>query len=150
MVQLPSAASDSGNSRSFAAAVSCIGLQDDAGLDRHRIADQIDVGDAGHPVEREHDLAALLVGRAATDKAGVAPLRHHRDLLGGAQPHDCGDFLGVRGPHDGQRIAHEALAPVCDVGMLALLVGDQALVADDAAQFLNEIGLRHAAPCRGS
>ena len=126
------------------------GLQDDARLDRHRIADQVDVEDAGHAVERQHDLAALLLRDAAAHQAGIAPLRHHGDLLRRAEPHDIRDFLRVGRSHHGQRLAHEALAPVGDVGVLALFVGDQALVADDGAQFLDEVGLRHAAPYRGS
>ena len=116
------------------------GLQDHARLDRHRIADQVDVDDTCHAIEREHDLAALPVRDAAADQAGVAALRHHRDLLGCAELHDIRDFLCVGRPHHGERVAYKAFAPVGDVGMLALVVGDQTLVADDGAQLFDEVG----------
>jgi hypothetical protein len=39
-------------------------------------------------IERQHDLAALLVRRAAAHHAGVAALRHDRDLLRDAEFYD--------------------------------------------------------------
>ena len=98
------------------------GLQDHAGLDRHRIADLVDLDDAVHAVERQHDLAAVLVRHAAADQAGVAALGHDGDTLGGAELHDAGDLFGARRPHHGERGAEIVVAPVGEIGMLACVV----------------------------
>ena len=134
-------------------------LQHDAGLDRHRVAQRVDVEDAVHAVERQHDLAALLMRRAAAHHAGVAALGHHRDLLGEAELPDGGHLLGGGRAHHGQRGTEIVLAPVGEVGMLALIVGDQSTLADDGAQLVDEVGHlnsrfpsepRVSGSCRGS
>ena len=51
----------------------------------------------------------------------------------------AGHFLGRRRPHDGERRAEIVVAPVGEVGVLALIVGDQALVADDGAQLVDKV-----------
>ncbi len=45
--------------------------------------------------------------------------------------HDGRHLLGGGRPHDGQRLAEIGLAPVGEIGVLAFLVEDEALVADD-------------------
>jgi hypothetical protein len=114
------------------------GLQHDTRLDGHAVADRIDLEDAVHAIERQHDLAAALVGRAAARHAGVAALGHDRDLLGRTQFHHGSDFLGAGWPDDGQRRAEVIVAPVGEVGVLALRVGDQAAVADDGSELVQE------------
>ena len=115
------------------------GLQDSAGLDRHRVADLVDFDDAVHAVERQHDLAAVLVRHAAADQAGVSALGHDGDLLRGAELDHARDLIGRGRPHDGERGAEIIVAPVREIGMLARLVDDQALVADDAAQLFDKV-----------
>ena len=114
------------------------GLQDHARLDGHRVADLVDLDDAVHAIERQHDLAAVLLRHAAADQAGVAALGHDRDALGGAKLHDRSHFVRRRRAHDGERRAEVVVAPVGEIGMLAGGVGDQPLVADDGAEFVYE------------
>ena len=131
MVQLPSAPRLSGKQPVGIGGGFLDGLQHHARLDGHGVADLVDLEDAVHAAERQHDLAAVSLRRGAARHAGIAALGHDRDPLGRAELHDLGHFLGRRRPHDRQRRAEIVLAPVGEVGMLVLLVGDQALVADD-------------------
>ena len=73
MVQLPSAPSESGNSRRRVGGVLRLD-QHDAGLAGHGVRGRVDLADAVEPRQREHDLA--LVRRLAADEAGIAALRH--------------------------------------------------------------------------
>ena len=57
MVQLPSAPSDSGNSRSTSAALLLRDLQHHAGFAGHGVGGGVDVADLVHPPHRNHDLA---------------------------------------------------------------------------------------------
>jgi len=83
---------------------------------------------------------------------GVATLRADRDFLRRTELHDLGDFLSRRRSHDRQRHAEIVLAPVGQVGVHALLVEDETLVADDGAQLFDERhqSLTPVASCRSS
>ena len=109
-------------------------LQDAAGLDRHRVADGIDVQHAVHAAERQHDAAVRRPGRGAAHQAGVATLRHDGDAVLVAKPDDLGDFLGAAGRTTTAGAADQRAAPVRHERLLAVLVHDQALLADDRAQ----------------
>ena len=115
------------------------GLQDDTGLDGHRVTDFVDCEDTVHAGERQHDFAAVLVRHATAHQAGVAALGHDRDPLRGAELYDARDFFGGRGPDHGKCRAEVIVAPVGEIGMLARVVGDQTLVADEDAQLFDEI-----------
>ena len=72
--------------------------------------------------------------RGAAHQAGVAGLRHDGDAVVVAELHDLGGLLDGGRPHHDGRGADPRAAPVGDERLLALLVQDQALVADDGAQ----------------
>ena len=93
MVQLPSAPSDSGNSRSTSPARCLRVLQHDAGLAGHGVGGGVDLADLVHPPQRDHDLA-MMRGLAA-DQTGIAALRHQRDFMLGGELADRG-YLGGR------------------------------------------------------
>ena len=79
MVQLPSAASDSGNSRSTSRGALLRDLQHHAGLAGHGVGGGIDLADVVQPPQRDHDLA--MMRRLSADQAGIAALRHQRDAV---------------------------------------------------------------------
>ena len=95
-----------------------------------------------HAAERQHDAAVRRPRRGAAHQAGVAALRHDGDAVVEAELYDLGDFLGVGRPHDDGRAADQRAAPVPHERLLALVVQDQALVAHDGAQAVED-GRRH-------
>jgi hypothetical protein len=74
--------------------------EDAAGLDRHREIDRVDCADAVHAAEGEDDVVPVLRRYAAADKAGIAALRHYRQLCLGADPHHRRDLRGRSWAHD--------------------------------------------------
>ena len=113
MVQLPSAARLSGNSRPAASAASCSDLQDAAGFHRHReVVARRWRARAFMRCRLSTTCAPDCVGHAADHQAGVAALRHDGHAGGGAGLHHGRHFRGAAGPHHGQRLAARALAPV--------------------------------------
>ena len=143
MVQLPSAPRLSGNSRPASAGRLLGALQHAAGLDRHRHVRRIEAAHAVQARQAQHHLAAAVVGHRAADQAGVAALRHDGRAVLGAQAHHLRHFGGGAGPHDGERPAAPALAPV-DLPGAEVAVGEQVGGADDAAQAIEQ--LAHVAP----
>ena len=103
MVQLPSAPSESGNSR-FCGGGGLLRLdQHDAGLAGHGVGGGVDLADAVEPLEREQDLA--VVRRLAADEAGVAALRHDRRAGLVRELQDRGDLGGRARPQHQRRAA---------------------------------------------
>lgn len=82
-------------------------LENAAGLDRHRVADGIDVQHAVHAAERQHDAGVRWPGRGPAHQTGVATLRHDRDAVLMAKPDDLRDFLGAARTNDGARAADQ-------------------------------------------
>ena len=115
MVQLPSAARLSGNSRPCVGGGLLHGLQHAAGLDRHRQVGAVDRADAVQPRQAQQHLRAAGVGHAAADQAGVAALRHHARAVRGAGAHHRGHLGGVcraaRRPARGRASACASRAP---------------------------------------
>ena len=68
--------------------------EDAAGLDRHREIDRIDRADPVHPAKGEDDVVAILGRNPAANQAGIAALRHDRQLSLGANPHHRCDLGG--------------------------------------------------------
>ena len=75
---VPSAPSESGNSRFLLGRHALDLLQHDAGLDRHRVVHEVDLADGLHARERDDDLVHALARLAAVGEARVAALRHDR------------------------------------------------------------------------
>lgn len=73
-------------------------------------------------------------GVGPAHQAGVATLRHDRDAVLVAKPNDVRDFLGAARTNDGARAADQQSTPVRHERLLAVLVLDEALLADDRAQ----------------
>jgi hypothetical protein len=117
-------------------------LQDAAGLDGHRIADRVDLDHLVHAAERQQDATVRGIRRGAAHQPGVAALRHDRDAMLEAEFYDLGDFLGRCRPHHDGGGADQRAAPVAHERLLALVVQDQPLVADDGAQAVED-GWRH-------
>ncbi len=115
-------------------------LQNAAGLDRHRVADRIDVQHAVHAAERQHDAGVRRPGRGPAHQAGVATLRHDGDAVLMAKPDHFGDFLGAGRTNDGPGTSNQQSTPVRHERLLAVLVLDQALLAHDRAQRIAHLG----------
>ena len=130
IVQLPSAASDSGNMRPSSAAAcwtaasgtpaSTVSVAFAASTARTRFIRD----------EREDDRVAAVVRRRAAALAGVAALRHDRNAEVGAGAHDRGDLLGAARAHDRERAPVIAAAPVGDVGCDVGRIGQDLLASD--------------------
>ena len=77
MVQVPSDASDSGNSRSAASAAACASRERDARFADHHVGVEVDLADRAQALGRDDDLLAAHVRRLPADEPGVAALRNH-------------------------------------------------------------------------
>ena len=138
MVQLPSAPSESGNSRSgFGGALLRV-QQHHAGLAGHGVGGGVDLADAVHPPQREHDFA--VVRRLAADQAGVAALRHERGAVFVGELADRGDFRGRARPQHQRRVAVIQAALLGDIGRDVGGIGDGIFVADDRAEAGDQVG----------
>ena len=122
MVQLPSAPSESGNSRS-ASAAACLRLhQHDAGLAGHGVRRRVDLADAVEPGEREHELAA--VRDLPADQPGIAALRHDRRAGLVGELEDGGDLGDRARPQHRRRRAAIEVAALDQVFLLLGRIGD--------------------------
>ena len=129
-MQLPSAASDSGNMRPSSAAACWTSASGTP-------ASTVSVALAGSTArtrfirasERTIALPRVVGGRAAA-LAGVAALRHDGHAEFGAGANDGGDLLGAAGTNDGQRAAVIAAAPVGDIGSDVGRIGQDLRAAD--------------------
>ena len=110
------------------------GREDDAGLERHRVGDRVDVAHPAHPAQREHDLPAGRIGDCTAAEAGVAALGHHRDAGSGTQPHGIRDLRRARGAQHRRRPAVERPGPVGDVGRDVVGLGEDARRAERVEQ----------------
>jgi hypothetical protein len=115
-------------------------LQNAAGLDRHRIPDGIDIEHAVHPAQRQHDASVRRPRRGPAHQAGVATLRHDRDAVLMAEPHDLRDFLGTAWTNNGASASNQQSTPVRHERLLAVLVLDKGLLAHDRAQRIAQLG----------
>jgi hypothetical protein len=108
-------------------------------------ASTVIVAHAVHPRKRQHHLVAGRARRAAADEAGVAALRDERDARFGAGRDDRGDLGGRTGPHDGERGAAVAAAPVGQVRGGVRGVGEDLAGADDRGKPREQgcAGVRH-------
>jgi hypothetical protein len=89
--------------------------------------------EAAEAPSREHDLAAA-AWDAAAYQAGVAALRHDRDLVAGAGPDDTGHLLDAAGPHHRSRPAGPSPGPVDLVGSGEIGIGQQVVVTNHRGQ----------------
>jgi hypothetical protein len=135
MVQLPSAPSDSGNSRSTSLLRD---LQHHAGLAGHGVRRRVDVADLIHPPHRDHHLAVMR-GLAA-DEASVAALRHQRDSVLGRKPADRGDLGGRARPQHQRRSSVKQVALLGEVRRDVGGIGDRVFVADNFAETRDQFG----------
>ena len=138
MVQLPSAPSESGNSR-FCVGGGLLRLdQHDAGLAGHGVGGRVDLADAVHALEREQDLA--VVRRLPADQAGVAALRHDRRAGLVRELEDGGDLGGRARPQHHRRAAVIEPAILDQVGLDIVRVGERVALADDGGEAGEEFG----------
>ena len=138
MVQLPSAPSDSGNSRSTSAGALLRDLQHHAGLAGHGVGGGIDLADLVQPPQRDDHLA--IVRGLAADQAGIAALRHQRDLVLAGELADRGHFRRRARPQHQRRAAVKQVALLGDVGRDIGGIGHRIFVADDGAKFCDQLG----------
>ena len=66
---------------------------------RQRVVQRIDLADAVHAREREHDLAARGIRHRRAAHPGIAALRDDGRVRFRAELHDAGHFFSRRGPH---------------------------------------------------
>jgi hypothetical protein len=109
-------------------------LEDAARLHGHGVADGIDIQHPVHATERQHDAAVHGPRRGTAHQAGVATLRNDGNAVVVAELDDSGDFRGAGRTHDRRGLPRQFAAPVGHEGLLVLLVQDQAFVADDGPQ----------------
>ena len=143
MVQLPSAPSDSGNSRSTLGGALLRDLQHHAGLAGHGVGRGVDVADLVQPPHRDHHLAVMR--RLAADEPGIAALRHQRDSVFAGELADRGDFRGRARPQHQRRAAVKQVALLGDVGRDVGRIGHRIFVADDGAETRDQFGRAAAA-----
>ncbi|MFK4647343.1 hypothetical protein ABIF96_005917 [Bradyrhizobium ottawaense] len=105
--------------------------EDAAGFHCDRVREWADVADGAHPVEPDHHIAGPIVRRRRPAHAGVASLRHDRELPCRTEFDDGGDLGGGAGLHHRDRAAVITPAPVYDVGFLVSSGRNDVLVADD-------------------
>ncbi len=105
MVQVPSDASDSGNSR-FEVERRGLRLgQRDAGFADHHVGVDVDLADRAQALGRDDDLLAAHVRNLSAHQTGVAALGNHADPRLVAEGGDGCDFAGRAGPHQRERLA---------------------------------------------
>ena len=138
MVQLPSAPSDSGNSRSTSRGALLGDLQHHAGLAGHGVGRRIDLADFVEPPQRDDDFA-IMRGLPA-DQAGVAALRHQRDAVLAGKLADRGDFRGRTRAQHQRRMAVKQVAFFGGVRRDVGGVGHRIFVADDCAELGDQFG----------
>ena len=110
---------------------------DHARLDHDARVGEIDIEDAVEPTQADHDPARDWQRAAA--QAGARAARHERNPLAVADAYDALDFGGRGGQHDGGGQYPKVGQAVALVGMELARLGDQALAADDRAQFVDDL-----------
>ena len=127
-------------------------LQRHAGFDGHGQVERIDVADARHPGEAQHEFAAVLGRRGAADHRGVATLRHDRRPRRGAQPDHARQFVGAGGADHRRRAAAIEAPPVLGIAGGIGGIGQQAVVADHRADGVEQgcVGRNGLCPARRS
>ena len=109
-------------------------LQRHAGLQRHRVVDDIDFLHLVHAAQIEHHGVANGIGHGAAHQRGVAALGHDRHVVLEAQRQHFADLLRVRRQHDGQRLAVVQLAVVGGEGLHVAGDFNAGFLADDGTQ----------------
>jgi hypothetical protein len=118
--------------------------EDNAGLNRHRIVQRIDVTNGIHPCQAENDLATVIVGRRAATKAGITPLGNDGCAAFGANFDDFGDLICGRRSYDHRRTAFVIFTLVDYIGSNLDRIGDQAFFTDhrcDAVEYVFVYGM---------
>ena len=136
IVQVPSAASDSGNRRSAASGRGLRLGERHARLADHHLGVRIDLANALESSGREDDLIAAFVRRLAADEAGVAALRHDSDPRFVAKGGDRRDFRRRAGPNEGERLALIEAARLDERAGDEGGIGQHVARTDDALQSL--------------
>ena len=111
-------------------------LQHYAGLAGHGVGGGVDFADIVHPPHRDDDFA-IMRGLAA-DQAGIAALRHQRDLVLAGELADRGNFGRGAGPQHQWRAAKEQVAFLGDIGRNIGRIGHRIFVADNSAKFRDQ------------
>ena len=114
-------------------------LQSDAGLAGDGVRGRIDLADAIHAVEREHDL--VVQRNLPADQAGIAALRHDRraGVVGEFQYRR--NFGYRRRSQHHRRVALEHVAHLDQIRRLQVRVGDGEFLADDRGEAREERGV---------
>jgi hypothetical protein len=84
-------------------------------------------------LEREHDLAAGIIGRGTAAVAGVAALRHDTDALLVAEGQQARDLLDAARHGDAQRAAVIELAMIDEKGRISSAPSAENRRAEDVA-----------------
>ena len=113
-------------------------LQHHAGLAGHGVRGGIDLANLVQPAQRDHDLA--MVRGLPADETGIAALRHQRDFVLAGELADRGHLGSGAGPQHQRRAAVEQVAFLGDIGRDIGGVRDRIFVADDGAEFCDQLG----------
>ena len=103
-----------------------------AGLDDHRVGERIDLANAVHPPQREHDRRAAAVGGLAADEPGVAALRHDRRARRRAGADDGRDLRGRARANHRERAAMIEAARFAEIARHQVGIGENVRRRDDA------------------
>ena len=138
MVQLPSAPSESGNSRSTSAAASCAFCSTTPASQVMVLEAGIDLADLVEPREREDQFA--VERDLPADQPGIAALRHERRLGLVGELEDRHHFVDRAGPQQHRRAAVIEPAALDQERRERGRIGDGVFVADDGREARQQIG----------
>ena len=147
MVQLPSAPSDSGNSRSTSAA-RCCAICSTTPASQVMVLEAVSISRILSR-RRSETTTSPLMRRLAADEAGVAALRHERDAVLVGKLADRGDFRRRARPQHQRRAAAKQVALLGGVGRDVGGIGHRIFVADDGAEFARSVPAAAAALLAG-
>jgi hypothetical protein len=115
--------------------------KDASGLRDETVVQRIDVADAVHPCEREHDLAPPSDGHRTPGKAGVSSLGHDRYALARAKLHRGRHLVRIRRTQHAFGGAAILLAPVDEMARHVVVASENVGVADDRRECLQKFGV---------
>ena len=114
-------------------------LQRDAGLAGDGVGGRIDLADAIHAIERQHDL--VVQRDLPADQAGIAALRHDRGAGVVGELQYCRNFGHRSRPQHHRRVTLEHVAHLDQIRRLQVWIGDGEFVADDCGETREQSGV---------
>ena len=107
----------SGNNRSAAVRSGLYVGKDAARFDRDRVVERLDLANAAHALERQHDLRAARIRRRSAAIARVAAVRNDSDPVLGTDADDARDLSGAVRQDDERSPAGEEAAEIVNEGL---------------------------------